>query len=265
MSNQFAFKEVLDYTVQTYSSTGFGGAVQFFVDYAKDSAVSTTAERLDIRGGQGNYKLLSMDHTKDASFKATLPLLDTSALASMTGKALVTGATSVPKREIITIATAGTMTLAETPLTGSLKIYKILNDRDISTEQTVGTPGTNPNEYSIATKTVTLNSTTGAQGTKFLAVYNYTSQATARKMTITANNFPGYVRITGRGLAVDQIDGLTYPVLFDIKKAKVKPNFEWTFASDKATEIPFEYDLFPITDSNGDKVFFETTVLGEAV
>ena len=52
--------------------------------------------------------------------------------------------------------------------------------------------------------------------------------------------------------------------LFDIKKAKVKPGFEWTFASDKATEIPFEYDLFPVTIGS-DKVFFETTVLGEAV
>lgn len=265
MSNQFIFKEVINYTVQTYSATGFGGAVQFFVDYAKDSAVTTKAERLDIRGGQGNYKLASTDHTADATFKATLPILDTSALASMTGKALVTGATSIPKKEVITITVAGTMTLASTPITGSLKIYKVLNDRDISTEQTVGTPGTNPNEYTIATATVTLNTTTAAIGTKFLAVYNYTSTALARKMTITANNFPGFVRITGDALALDQVDGLTYPVKFDIKKAKVKPGFEWTFASDKATEIPFEYDLFPVTNSSGDMVFFETTVLGESV
>jgi len=264
MSNSFAFKEVLNFTVQDYSSTGVGGAVKFFVDYAKDSAVSTSAERLDIRGGQGNYKLLSMDHTKDATFKATLPLLDTSALASMTGKALTTGATQIPKREVITITVAGTMTLSSTPITGSLKIYKLLNNRDISTEQTVGTPGTTPDQYTIATATVTLNATTGAIGTKFLCVYDYTSTALAKKMTITANNFPGYVRITGDALAVDESDGLTYPVKFDIKKAKVKPSFEWTFASDKATEVPFEYDLFPVTVGN-DKVFFETTVLGESI
>jgi hypothetical protein len=264
MSNTFAFKEVLNYTVQAYSATGVGGAVQFFVDYAKDSAVSTKAERLDLRGGQGNYKLLSMDHSADATFKATLPLLDTSALASMTGKALVTGATQVPKKEIITIAVAGTMTLASPPVTGSLKIYKLLNNRDISTEQTVGTPATTPEQYTISSATVTLNVTTGAIGAKFLCVYDYTSSALAKKMTITANNFPGYVRITGDALAVDESDGLTYPVKFDIKKAKVKPGFEWTFASDKATEIPFEYDLFPVT-SGTDKVFFETTVLGESV
>jgi len=264
MSNTFAFKEVLDYTVQTYSATGVGGAVQFFVDYAKDSAVSTKAERLDIKGGQGNYKLLSMDHSADATFKATLPLLDTSALASMTGKALVTGATQIPKRETITITSAGTMTLSNPPITGSLKIYKLLNNRDISTEQVVGTPATTVNEYTISTATVTLNATTAALATKFLCVYDYTSTSLAKKMTITANNFPGYVRITGSGLAVDESDGLTYPVRFDIKKAKVKPGFEWTFASDKATEIPFEYDLFPVTVGT-DKVFFETTVLGEAV
>jgi len=265
MSNQFVFKEVINYTVQTYSATGFGGAVQFFVDYAKDSAVSTKSERLNIKGGQGNYSLASIDHSADATFKATLPILDTSALASMTGKALVTGATSIPKKEIITITVAGTMTLASPPTTGSLKIYKILNERDISTEQTVGVPGTTVDTYTISSATVTLHTTTAAIGTKFLAVYNYTSTALARKMTVTANNFPGFVRITGDALALDQIDGLTYPVKFEIKKAKVKPGFEWTFASDKATEIPFEYDLFPVVNASGDMVFFETTVLGESI
>lgn len=262
MSNQFALKEVLNYTVQKYSPNGFGGDVLFFVDYAKDTMVSTKGERLDIRGGQGNYKLLSMDHTMDATFKATLPLLDTSSLASMTGKPLVTGATTVPKKEIITVSVAGTMNLSETPLTGSLKIYKVNNERDIGTEQTTGTPASTPDKYSIAGKAVTLNTTSAPAGSKFLAVYDYTSTALARKMTITANNFPDYVRITGDGLAVDQVDGLTYPVKFDIKKAKVKPGFEWTIANDKATEIPFEYDLYPVTIGN-DKVFFETTVLGE--
>lgn len=264
MSNTFGFKEVLDFTVQDYTLSGTGGAVRFIVDYAKDSAVSTTSERLDIRGGQGNYKLLSVDHTRDAIFKATLPLLDTAALVSMTGRSLVTGATQVPHREIITITTAGSMTLAFAPTTGSLRIYKVLNNRDISTEQTVGTPATVVDTYSISGTTVTLNTTTAPVGSKFLAVYDHTSTALARKMTITANNFPGYVRITGTGLAVDEADGLTYPVRFDIKKAKVKPGFEWTFASDAPTEIPFEYDLFPVTIGN-DKVFFDTTVLGEAV
>jgi hypothetical protein len=263
MSNTFAFKEVLNFSVQEYNASGAGGKVLFFVDYAKDAGVSTKAERLDIKGGQGLYKLLSMDFGSEATFKATLPLIDASALASMTGKPLVTGATTSNKEEIITIAVAGTMTLSATPLTG-LKIYKVLNDRDISIEQLVGAPATVVNEYTISGAVVTLNVTTAAVGTKFIAVYNYTTSALARKMIITANNFPGYTRITGTSLVVDQFDGLTYPIKFDIKKAKVKPGFEWSFASDKATEIPFEYDLYPVTVGN-DKVFFETVLLGESV
>lgn len=52
MSNTFALKEVMDVTVFNYSSSGYGSAL-FTVDYAGSSNISTSAERLPIRGGQG--------------------------------------------------------------------------------------------------------------------------------------------------------------------------------------------------------------------
>lgn len=265
MSKQFAITEVMNYTVQEYSTNGYGGKVLYSVDYATDVKVSTSSERLDIRGGQGNYLLHSADHTKSGNFASTLPLVDIEALASMTGKPLTTGATQVPHDEILIASATNTITLSQTPITGSLKIYKLDGERDMGVEQTLGTPATVENNFSISATTVTLNVTTAPQGTKFKVVYDYTTAATAKKITVTANDFPGYVRVTGEGLWTDQVSGLTYPVKFDVKRAKVKPNFEWTMKAGEATTIPFEYDLYPVTNATGDKVFFETTVLPDAV
>lgn len=265
MSKQFAITEVMDYTVQEYSPNGFGGKVLYSVDFATDVKVSTSSERLDIRGGQGNYLLHSADHTKSGNFASTLPLVDIESLAEMTGKPLSTGATQVPHDEILAASATNTITLSQTPVTGSLKIYKLDGERDMGTEQILGTPATVENEFSISGTTATLNVTTAPEDTKFKVVYDYTTAATARKIKVTANDFPGYVRITGQGLWTDQVNGLTYPVKFDVKRAKVKPSFEWTMAGGEATTIPFDYDLFPVTNTAGDKIYFETTILPDAV
>lgn len=263
MSKQFGLKEVLDVAVHNFSTSG-AGDVRFFIDYANNVQVSLDSERLDLRGGKGNYVLLSFDHTKTASMSMTVPLVDLEVLASVTGKDLVTGTTQVPKREVLTVSATNTVTLSQTPVTGTLKIYLLEDSRDHGTEQTVGDPATTENTYSITNTTVTFNATTCPEGTKVVCYYDYQSTATARKIIFTADDFPGYFRITGEGLMTDEYDGYTYPVVFDFKKAKIKPNFQFTMASDAATELTLEFDLYPV-DSDGDKIYFETTVLSEAV
>ena len=99
--------EILDYTTQSQL---------LYADYASNTSIEATAERLDLRGGQGNYKLLSFDHTKSMTMKMELPLVDLEMIAYLTGKAISVGAKAVPKREVLT--TAGgtpTVTLAATP------------------------------------------------------------------------------------------------------------------------------------------------------
>lgn len=63
-SNQLGIKEPCNINVTKYSATGNGDFIAYF-DYAENTSLETSAERLDLRGGQGNYKLLSFDHTKD--------------------------------------------------------------------------------------------------------------------------------------------------------------------------------------------------------
>jgi len=260
MSKQFVFDEVLNITVSKFNTNGFGGDPIFYSDYAKSSSVGTSSERLDLRGGQGNYKLYSKDHTKDATFNASFPVVDLEALGELLGKAVITGATNAPNREVLTASATNTITLAETPLTGSLRIYIKDAGRDNGIEQLIGTPATTENTYSIIDKVITLHATSGAEGTVFIAYYEYQTAITAKKISVTANDFPGFIRITGDGVVTDEVDGTKHVVKFDIKKAKVKPNFEFTMTSDGATEMLFECDLYTV-EIDGDKVFFDTIVL----
>ncbi len=244
MSLQYGLKEVMNTTIFDFTT----GAQLFYVDYMLDSAIISKAQRLDIRGGQGNYKLLSFDHSKDMNFTAKIPLVDLNTLAMLTSKPLTIGATNVPIREVLVSATQ-TITLSQTPVTGTLKIY-LVSGRDVGVEQTVGDPATTVNTYSISGKTVTLNATTAPDGTTFVCTYSYSAPATTATTTFTADKFANYVRIVGQTLMTDEVTGAIIPAVFDIKKAKAKNDFTLTMSSTKATEIDLDFDMYSIFDGN---------------
>jgi hypothetical protein len=199
-----------------------------------------------------NYKLVSFDHTKSMTMKTSLPLVDLEFVALLTGKDMSTGAVNVPKREVLTVDGSNQVSLTATPVSGTLNIYLLSNDRDNGTEQTSGTPATTQNEYSISGTTVTLNATTAPEDTKVVCSYDYSAPATTRTMTFTADKFPGYFRINGSGLVTDQVTGETFYTIFDIKKAKPKNNFTITMMSTDATKLDIEFDMYAVDTTNDD-------------
>jgi len=260
MSKQFGFKEVMNFVMYDFTT----GDVILRCDYATDTSIETTAERIQVRGGQGNYKLLSFDHTKDNVMKGELALLDLNAIAHLTGKSLYTGAVSVAKFEDLTVSAGNQITLAATP-TANLRLYIKSGSRDNGTEQILGNAST-PNQYSITGNLVTLNSSTCASGSGILAYYDYSSSATSRTITFTADKFPSYVRITGDSFGTDAVTGEVNYMKIDIKKAKVKNNWSLTLKSTEVSKLSFEADIFnvdmPSPDGNGtDKVAVKLTLL----
>ena len=257
MSNQYGIKEVLNSTFYDFTT----GAELFYADYMTDGTFETSAERLDIKGGMGNYKLLSFDHSKTMNYKAELPLVDMRTLALLSGKALNVGAVIINKREVLTTVTTGTptVTLAATPTAGSIKAY-LVSGRDVGVEQTEGTPGTTVNKWSLSGAILTFNNTTAPAGTTVAVSYTYTTAATAKTTTFTADKFPGYVRILGTGLIVDQVTGAEVVSVFDIKKAKPKNNWSITHKSDAATVLTLDFDLYSV-DVGTDKVYVTMTAL----
>lgn len=248
---QFGIKEVMSLTVTNYST----GVPIAHIPYATETNVSTTSERLDLKGGVGNYSLTSWDHTKEMMLNINLPLVDLNLLGHLTGSGLTTGATTAHDDSIfVTTGSTPTITLKAAPVSGTLKVYLMNSDYDISTEQTAGTPASNVNEYSISDDTITLNATTAPAGTKILAMYDYTTESTSSEVTILADQFTDFVRITGTGIWRNTVSGEDENVSFDFKKCKFKPNFNLTQSSTNATSLDLEADLYFINDGL-DKVY----------
>jgi hypothetical protein len=246
-SNQLGIKEVLNLEIYNYAT----GVPLFYADYASNTSIESKAERLDLRGGQGNYKLLSFDHTKDMTMKMELPLVDLQFIATLTGRPLVIGTQNVPNRQVLLASAGNTITLASTPVSDTLKIYTLLGDRDVGVEQVAGTPASNVNEYSIASGTVvTLNATTAPSGTKFVASYKYASPVTTKRMTFSADRFAPYLRIIGTGIVSDQVEGQDYPTKFEVLKGKPKNDFTITMMSTEATKLDITIDLYSVDEIN---------------
>lgn len=251
-SNQLGIKEPCNIVASKYSSTGNGDFIAYF-DYAENASLETTADKLEISGGIGNFRLLSWDHSKKQTVKISLPIVDLKFLSFIAGKDLSVGATNVPKFEKLTASESNTLILSETPVTGTLKIYAKENDRDDGEEQTAGAT-TNPNEYTITGTTVSLNATSGAEGNQFMVYYDYSAAATTKTITFTADKFAGYMRLTGDGEVTDLVTGLTQYVKFDFKKCKPMGNYNITMSGTAATMLEMEFDLFYVEEGS-DKVY----------
>jgi hypothetical protein len=252
MSKQFAIKEVVNCWLSKFADD----APICYVDYASDTSVSFEAERLDIRGGQGNFLLCSFDHTKKGMFKLEMPLVDMNFLAQLTGQDITTGTVDIPAREVLTVA-SGAVTLAATPVSGTLSVYKLVDGRDYGTEQTAGSSAV-VNQYTLTGQTITVNATSCPDGSKVIVEYKYTAAATTDTITFTANKFTEYMKINGIGVWFDEYAGSNETVIFEIFKAKPKNNFTLTQKSTEATVLTMEFDLMTVDDASGNKVYMKT-------
>lgn len=253
MAKQFAIKEVVNCWLRKFTDD----TPIFYVDYASDTTFSFEAERLDLRGGQGNYILVSFDHTKSGMMMLEMPLVDLEFLSQLTGQDLSTGAVTVPYRETLTVASSS-VTLASTPTASSLTVYILDDGRDYGTEQTLGS-ASNPDEYELTGGVITLNGTSCPDASKVICEYTYSAPSTTNTTTFTANNFPDYMKINGIGTWLDEYAGANKTVLFEVMKAKPRNNFSLTQKSTEATILTMEFDLYSIDDTaSGNKIYMKT-------
>lgn len=256
MGLQYAIKEVMNVSLVDFVTK----KPILFADYAEMSTNESAAERLFINAGQGNYRITSFDHTKTSSLKMTFPIVDLKMLGILAGEDLAIGANNVFKREELAASGTNTITLSAAPVASTLYIYKLDGEKDNGTEQTVGTPATVVNTYSIAGSVVTLNATTAPVGTKFIAFYKYASAATASKITIKANKFPKTLEIYGDGLWKNVENETEIALKMTAYKAKPANDFTLTMSSTDHTKLEVTFDLFAVK-SGSDFVYIDYVVL----
>jgi hypothetical protein len=251
---QFAIRDVLSCAITDYTN----GNALAYIGYATQTSVSTESDRLDIRGGAGNFVLGGWDHSKKTSIQLSLPITDLNLLNHIWSGAstVITPAAQTAHKDevLVTSGATPTITLTATPTSGTLKVYLMNSEWDLSTVQTTGTPSTTVNKYSLDGVTITLNSTTAPAGTRILAMYDYTTAATASLLAIKADMFPDFVRITGNGLWTNVVTGDDEVVSFDFKKAKIKPNVTITEKATEATVMELSADLYYVA-SGSDKIY----------
>lgn len=238
--NACAIVDVVEFEVQDYVTRN----LLFSVDYATSVGLNTDADKLDIRGGPGMPIRITAHHTRNANFTSELPLVDINALGVKLGKKVVTAAATAPKSEKLIVDASNTVTLKETPLSKTLKVYVLeANGRDPKNELKVGTPATKVDEYSITNKVITVN-TAVTKGTLIKVLYDYTTSAGAQLARLTANDFPKYCRITGTGYRLDE-SGNNAPVSFIVYRCSPDTDFEIIFKGGEATNITFNGTMSP--------------------
>ncbi|PKR82848.1 hypothetical protein [Heyndrickxia camelliae] len=246
MGLQYGIKEVLDVNVLDFATK----KPWFFVDYASATSNENTAERLGLNGGRGNALQMSFDHTKKATFKLTVPLVDLNMLAMLSGDDLGTGVGQIFKREELKVTdNSGSLeiSLSETPISGTVKIYKKEGLRDTGEEFTVG---------SISGKTVDLT-TPAVAGEEVIAFYQYAAPATSKKISIKSTKFPKAVEIFGTGLARMQEDEQDYPCHVHVFKARPQANFTFTMEGTNATNLEITFDMYEVKDANGEGQYID--------
>lgn len=252
LDNVMAIVDVVDFEVQDYATRD----LLFSVDYAEEVKLLSNAESFDIKAGIGAPVRLTIDHSKTAEFNTVLPLIDINALGIKLGRKVAKGPTRTPMSELLLVGAASEVPdLKFPPISGSIKVYLLeTNGRDVKHELTATESSPGEKEYKIEGQKITVNSAI-EEGKYLKVLYDYSSGVSARLMRVTASDFPGYLRITGRGYALDE-SGNKAPVAFACYRCKPTSDFEITFRSNEATSIPFNCKM-AIDLIGTDQVYFD--------
>lgn len=254
MSNQIAIKEVLNMQILDFAT----GEPLNYIDFASTTEIDNTGTRIDVSGGQGNYRLVSFDHSKVSTMKIDLPLVDMNFLAAMMGDTVSTGAQNLFKREVVTV-TAGAASLSQTPVTGTTpSLFYLQGYRDNGTPLTSNATPSASGQYNISGKNITFDATDN--GKQVVVWYQYASPDTATKFSMKANKFVKPVKIIGEGIVRDQVDGTDKASVITIYNARFQPSFNLAMSSTTATTLQLTLDMYAVPQ-NGDLVYYDIVFL----
>lgn len=227
--------------------------VVIYADYCNKTDVSFSSET--VYAMKKGVKAIGWDSNREGTLTTEFQVFDLKWIGLLMGSEFVTGVTSLSKREVLNV-TSASATLSATPKAGSLTIFKLDTDGITQlTEQTVGTPATTPNTYSISTNAITLNATTWATDGKIVAYYLVDSEATAQTFKVTATDFPSGYTIVG-DTKIKNNSGVEQMVQFRMNNVKPKSNMTLSMNSSDVTTLTIEWDIF--ADTNNEMFTFKT-------
>lgn len=236
----YGIKDAANLTVRSNTT----GKVVLYTDYCNDTSIDFTSDI--VYAMKKGVKVIGWDSNREGTMRTSMQIFDLAWVAMLMGSEMATGSVEINKREILSVTSAAAV-LSETPKAGSLVIFKLDTDGITHlTEQTVGTPASQPNTYSISGKNLTFNSTTWATDGKVVAYYLLDSAPTARSFTVKSNTFPAGYNIVGN-TTIRSDSGVDKMIEFRLPNVKPKSNMSLTFSADDVTTLEIEWDIFANT------------------
>jgi hypothetical protein len=212
------------------------------MDTLKTSSIENTSQKQEIRGGQGNKKLMSFEYGREAILKMQDALISDQSLALLAGQAVETTATLFG-REILTVDATKEVALANEPITGSVTVFKTKGG--LLQEEITG--------FTVTESDVVLTSATPtvAQGDSVQVIYQYVSTSTnLAKVTFNAEVFPHEFAVVGDCI-MNGDDGVPYKAQFYIARAKLQSEFTITLEAENPSTFDFNLDILASAE-NGD-------------
>jgi hypothetical protein len=223
------------------------GKTQMFVNYAKTSSLEFTSD--SVFAMNKNVKAVRFDSNREGTFTTTMEVFPMDIIPLLFGTNFNNETVPFAKREVLNVK-SGSATLEGTPKVGTLQVFKVEADDKLThiKEQTVGTPATTQDTYSIANKTLTLNATTFPDDNGWIACY-YFVDTPAKTFTIDNVSFPGGYVIYGdtnlRG--TDQVDEF---VQFKLHNVKPQSNASLTMDVDNIATLEIVWDVMGDAEGN---------------
>jgi hypothetical protein len=242
---KYGIKDAANLTIKKKSD----GSIFLYADYANVTTNDWTSD--SVYAKSKGVDAIRWDGNKKSTLQVDMETYDLKWLSMLSGADWIVGATNILKRDVLTADATNKVNLSAVPTAGSLAIFLLESDNVTNgEEQTVGTPATTVNTYSITEKAVTLNATSCPTGTKVVAYYLSTSGATAKKIEFKYDKFPENFDIYGDTMIRAQETGVDSFVQIHYPNTKPQANFSITMDASNPTNLSIKFDLFP--DSNGD-------------
>jgi hypothetical protein len=211
-----------------------------FFDTLKVSTIENESESAEARGGQGNGRLMSWDFGRSANLTLQDALLSDKSLSMLSGNTVKTTGIKAVGREVLTV-NAGSITLAEEPVEGSVTVYEMQG-------------GIMLDEITTFTQDeIDAKNIDGLTATQVMAFYEYeVTSADASMVTFSANQFPATYRVVGDTIVRGE-DGIDRKMQFQIPKAKLQSSFSLTM--DVENVSTFDFNLEVLVEAGTNKLY----------
>jgi hypothetical protein len=219
---KYGFRDIVDVSLFEIADESLVTSM----DYLKTASQTYGSEIVYQMGGRGAPKLVGFQSENSMRMELTSALFTPKLLSIIFGTDLSAGVKYVPVTEKVTVTT-NSIVLTNTPYTGDLNTYPInvapssdLTTPDDILEKVVGTP--EEGEYSLSTKTITLNDYEFASGGSFIVTFYKASSSSTQLVTFDTDKFVKAYKLTGYTTWKNTEDERTYPCYIVVPKLQLE-------------------------------------------